>query len=83
MAETEEDRYIKMAKESLAGSLGVSINQIAYGTSRKERIPNPPRTPGTLGVNPVRYRYFIFLEYGDNVYQYRGEGGKVYFLAEA
>lgn len=75
----DNDQPVKMAKQALANSLGISANQIKFGTARKERLPNEPG----MAAQYVRYRYFIFLEYGDAVYQYRFENGKVYFLAQA
>lgn len=79
----ESDRPVVLAKKALAKSLGVDINEIKFGTGRKERIPDPPRDPGTFVVAMIRYRYFIFLEHKENVYQYRVENNQAYFLAQA
>jgi hypothetical protein len=80
---TESDKPVVMAKKALAKSLGININEIKFGTARKERIPDPPRTPKTVRAAVIRYRYFIFLEYKEEVYQYRVEDNQAYFLAQA
>jgi hypothetical protein len=76
-------KYVTMAKQALAQSLGVDVAAIRFGTSRQERIPDPPLRPGEMKAAVIRYRYFILLEYGDEVYQYRAEDGKVSFLGQS
>lgn len=76
----DEQDYVALARASLVNRLGAPPEEVLCQSWQRERMPALPGKAGQAAA--VRYRYFIFLRYGSEVFQFRAEAGQVRFLTQ-
>ncbi len=77
----DEQDYVALARASLVQRLGAAPEDVLCQSWQRERMPPLPLKPGEAAA-ATRYRYFIFLRYGSEVFQFRAEAGQVRFLTQ-